>query len=190
MTGHSEESVPERSRTAPRTSPACILTSPSRSAPDSDFTFLDGTLNQVVTAAAIVALVDAAVTITAAAFAAAAPGAASLAAATINLALAAVALAAAVFASAAPAITALVATALAAAALAVAALAGSNGSCADGTPLPGIPGSYYRVAHPDGTFGLERASGWATRVIELGSALRARHARAAPSRVKRTDFIY
>ena len=32
---------------APRTSLACILTGPSRSAPDSDFIFLDGTLNQV-----------------------------------------------------------------------------------------------------------------------------------------------
>ena len=104
----------------------------------------------------------------------------------------AAALSAATLALAAATLTAaaLATAALAAAALAVAALAGSNGSCADGTPLPGIPGSYYRVAHPDGTFGLERASGWATRVIELGSALRARHARAAPSRVKRTDFIY
>ena len=35
---------------APRTSLACILTGPSRSAPDSDFIFLDGTLNQVVQA--------------------------------------------------------------------------------------------------------------------------------------------
>ena len=33
---------------APRTSLACILTGPSRSAPDSDFIFLDGTLNQVL----------------------------------------------------------------------------------------------------------------------------------------------
>ena len=33
---------------APRTSLACILTGPSRSAPDSDFIFLDGTLNQVI----------------------------------------------------------------------------------------------------------------------------------------------
>ena len=35
---------------APRTSLACILTGPSRSAPDSDFIFLDGTLNQVPSA--------------------------------------------------------------------------------------------------------------------------------------------
>ena len=37
---------------APRTSLACILTGPSRSAPDSDFIFLDGTLNQVLDARA------------------------------------------------------------------------------------------------------------------------------------------
>ena len=119
-------------------------------------------------AAPIVALVDAAITLTAAAFAAAAPGAASLAAATIALDFAFAALATAAFASSAPAITALAAAARTAVALAVAAVAGSNGSCADGTTLPGIPGSYDRVARPDGTFGLHVA-----RVIELGSALRA-----------------
>ena len=47
MSSVREGSGPERSTTAPLTSPACILTSPSRSAPDSDFIFSKGTLNQV-----------------------------------------------------------------------------------------------------------------------------------------------